>query len=748
MVNTDPEDNLMPRRPRSTPSGDQPGKPQTTPSQNKNVTAVVRNHGGEALTTDQGLLVADDQNSLRAGTRGPTIMDDFILREKITHFDHERIPERVVHARGAGAHGFFQVYESLAEITSAAFLQDPAVQTPVFVRFSTVAGSRGSADTVRDARGFATKFYTTEGNFDLVGNNIPVFFIQDAIKFPDLVHALKPEPDNEIPQAQSAHDTFWDFIWLTPEATHMIMWVMSDRAIPRSFAMMEGFGVHTFRMVNAEGVARFVKFHWKPALGIHSLVWDEAQDLAGRDPDFHRRDLWDSIEMGNYPEYELGLQVIEEDQEHQFEFDVLDATKIWPEELIPVRRVGRLVLNRNPENFFAETEQIAFHSGNFVTGIEPSDDPLLQGRLFSYVDTQLIRLGGPNFAQIPINQPLALVHHNQRDGLHQMRVDAGKASYSPNSLQGGAPMQASADPRAYHSYPAPLRGTKERVRSSSFGDHFSQAALFYRSMSPIEQAHIAQALQFELGKVKTIHVRERVVDLIMNVDTALALKVATGIGVAVDHRSRTQMVRAANERLLEGWQTYGTTGLPGRRRRSSVDVSEALSQMRPPDMPSARGRKIAVLAMDGVEASSVGRVVQGLALAGALAEVVSLRQGPLEATEGGQVVAQHTVLTMPSVVYDGVFVAAGKESADALIANADAIHYIAQAYKHCKMIAAEGDGASLLEAAGLDLDAAGDDLGILIATDRGEAEALNARIEAALAKHRFFNRADADATPA
>ena len=419
---------------------------QNQPSQSEPVIEAVRNHSGEALTTDHGVPVGDDQNSLRAGVRGPTLMDDFIMREKITHFDHERIPERVVHARGSGAHGFFQVYEPMSEYTSAAFLQDPAVQTPVFVRFSTVVGFRGSADTVRDVRGFATKFYTTEGNFDLVGNNMPVFFIQDAIKFPDVVHALKPEPHNEIPQAQSAHDTFWDFVWLTPESTHMIMWLMSDRAIPRSYAMMEGFGVHTFRLVNDEGVSRFVKFHWKPATGTHSLVWDEAQKLAGKDPDYNRRDLWDSIEAGNYPEFELGIQVIEDGDEDQFEFDVLDPTKLWPEELVPVRRIGRMVLNRNPENFFAETEQVAFHLGNLVRGIDVSDDPLLQGRLFSYLDTQLIRLGGPNFAQLPINQSRAPVHHNQRDGYHQMRVDRGMTSYSPNSLQGGHPKEAGTRP--------------------------------------------------------------------------------------------------------------------------------------------------------------------------------------------------------------------------------------------------------------------------------------------------------------
>ncbi len=397
---------------------------------------------GQPLTTDQGLRVNDDQNSLKAGPRGPSLLEDFILREKITHFDHERIPERVVHARGAAAHGYFQVERSLSRYTRAAFLQDPSKRTPVFVRFSTVAGSRGSSDLARDVRGFAVKFYTDEGNFDLVGNNIPVFFIQDAVKFPDLIHAVKPEPHHEIPQAASAHDTFWDFISLMPESMHMIMWVMSDRAIPRSFRMMEGFGVHTFRLVDAQGTARFVKFHWKPKLGVHSVLWDEALKISGKDPDFHRRDLWEAIAAGAHPEWELGLQVIEEADEHTFAFDLLDPTKLVPEELVPVERVGRLVLDRNPDNFFAETEQVAFHPGHLVPGIEFTDDPLLQGRLFSYTDTQLSRLGGPNFHEIPINRPVAEMHNNQRDGHMRQNINVGRVAYHPNTLGGGCPMQA------------------------------------------------------------------------------------------------------------------------------------------------------------------------------------------------------------------------------------------------------------------------------------------------------------------
>ncbi|MBV9022166.1 MAG: catalase, partial [Ktedonobacteraceae bacterium] len=413
---------------------------------------------GQYLTTNQGVRITHTDDSLKAGERGPTLMEDFHFREKIMHFDHERIPERVVHARGAGAHGYFQVYESMAAYTKASFLQNPALKTPVFVRFSTVVGSRGSADTVRDVRGFATKFYTSDGVFDLVGNNIPIFFIQDAIKFPDLVHAVKPEPPNEIPQAATAHDTAWDFFSLLPEATHMVMWLLSDRALPRSFRMMEGFGIHSFRFVNEQGKACFVKFHWKPLLGMHSLTWDESQKMAGQDPDWLRRDLWEAIKMGDYPEFELGVQIIDESDEFAFAFDLLDATKILPEELVPVRRIGKMTLNRNPDNFFAETEQVAFHPGHVVPGIDVSNDPLLQGRLFSYLDTQLIRLGGPNFAQIPINRPLAPVHNNQRDGYQQHTINQGQASYYPNSLGSGCPMLAPESAHGYVHYAEKVEG--------------------------------------------------------------------------------------------------------------------------------------------------------------------------------------------------------------------------------------------------------------------------------------------------
>src|SRR4026209_2557548 len=493
----------------------------------------IEDSGGEFLTTNQGVRVNDNQNSLKAGDRGPTLLEDFILREKITHFDHERIPERVVHARGSAAHGYFQVYESMAQYTKANFLQDPSAQTPVFVRFSTVVGSRGSTDLARDVRGFAVKFYTEEGNFDLVGNNMPVFFIQDAIKFPDLVHAVKPEPHNEMPQAASAHDTFWDFISLMPESMHMIMWVMSDRAIPRSFRMMEGFGVHTFRFVNERGKARFVKFHWKPLLGVHSVVWDEAQKISGKDPDFHRRDLWEAIENGDFPEWEFGVQIVEEKDEHKFAFDLLDHTKIIPEEIVPVRRIGKLTLNRNPDNFFAETEQVAFHVGNIVPGVDFTNDPLMQGRLFSYLDTQLIRLGGPNFHEIPINRPVAPLHNNQRDGFMRQTVNRGQTSYDPNTLRGGCPFQAGMDMSGFASYAEKIDAQKVRQRSESLFDHFSQASLFYRSQSAAEQNHIVRALRFELGKVETPPIRERMLGLLAQVDTDLANRVAAGLGLSV-----------------------------------------------------------------------------------------------------------------------------------------------------------------------------------------------------------------------
>lgn len=490
----------------------------------------IDNEKKAPLTTNQGLKVSEDEFSLKAGLRGPTLMEDFHFREKMTHFDHERIPERVVHARGVGAHGIFQLYESLVEYTKAEFLTDTAKTTPVFVRFSTVQGSRGSADTVRDVRGFATKFYTDEGNFDLVGNNMPVFFIQDAIKFPDFVHALKPEPHTEIPQGASAHDTFWDFIGQNHESAHMVMWAMSDRAIPRSLRMMEGFGVHTFRLINADGEAHFVKFHWKPVLGIHSLVWDEAQRIAGKNPDFHRQDLYEAIEKGDFPEWELGLQIIPEKDEFNFDFDILDPTKLWPEEDVPVKIVGKMTLNRNVHNFFAETEQVAFHPGHVVPGIDFSNDPLLQGRLFSYTDTQLTRLGGPNFHQIPINQPVCPFHNNQRDGMHQMTIHQGQTSYHRNGLNANQPEPAPVELGGYESYQEKIEGRKVRGRSESFLDFYSQAKLFYNSLAPFEQQHLKDALSFELGKCKSDMVKNNAVALLNHIDRQVAEEVADNIG--------------------------------------------------------------------------------------------------------------------------------------------------------------------------------------------------------------------------
>ncbi|WP_397538325.1 catalase [Rummeliibacillus pycnus] len=492
---------------------------------------TINNEDQVPLTTNQGLKMTEDEFSLKAGLRGPTLMEDFHFREKMTHFDHERIPERIVHARGVGAHGIFQLYESLESYTKADFLSDKSKITPVFVRFSTVQGSKGSADTVRDVRGFATKFYTDEGNFDLVGNNIPVFFIQDAIKFPDFVHAVKPEPDTDIPQGASAHDTFWDFVGQNPETAHMVMWLMSDRAIPRSLRMMEGFGVHSFRLINAKGKAHFVKFHWKPKLGLHSLVWDEAQRISGKNPDFHRQDLYDAIDQGEYPEWELGLQLIPEENEHQFDFDILDPTKIWPEEDVPVKIVGKLTLNRNVDNFFAETEQVAFHPGHVVPGIDFSNDPLLQGRLFSYTDTQLSRLGGPNFHQIPINRPVCPFTNNQRDGIHQMVIHKGQTSYHRNALNHNQPAPVPANQGGYEHYQEKVDGRKIRGRSVSFRDFFSQAKLFYNSLAIYEQQHLKSALSFEIGKCKSEMVKINAVAILNHIDRQIAQEVADKIGV-------------------------------------------------------------------------------------------------------------------------------------------------------------------------------------------------------------------------
>jgi len=693
---------------------------------------------GEYLTTNQGLRVQDDQNSLKAGERGPSLLEDFQLREKITHFDHERIPERVVHARGAAAHGYFQVYESMARLTKATFLQDPSRRTPVFVRFSTVAGSRGSSDLARDVRGFAVKFYTDEGNFDLVGNNIPVFFIQDAVKFPDLVHSVKPEPHNEIPQAASAHDTFWDFISMTPESAHMIMWVMSDRAIPRSFRMMEGFGVHTFRFVNDAGESRFVKFHWKPKLGVHSIVWDEALKISGQDPDFHRRDLWEAIETGNYPEWELGVQIVEEADEHRFDFDLLDATKIIPEEVVPVQRIGRMVLNRNPENFFAETEQVAFHPGHVVSGIDFSNDPLLQGRLFSYLDTQITRLGGPNFHEIPINRPVAPVHNNQRDGLMRQTINVGKTSYEPNSISDNDPKQAPAAQGGYHSYPQPTEGSKVRTRAEKFLDHFSQAALFFHSQSAPEQAHIVSALRFELGKVERPEIPERMLRILDQIDHSLASQVAEGLGVPVPSRNGPLNRNVPADADVQAYQP--------RAGQSPVERSEALSMANTPK-DSVQTRKVAILATDGVDDEALTSIQQALTGAGATPKIIATHGGTIRSAGGAELKADFTLLTSSSVLFDAVFVPDGAASVQALQQEAKALHFVHEAFNHCKAIGATGAGVELLRASYLgdgrtNGSGSGDLLstdGVIIGDGTTGGDVANRFIQA-LAQHRHWSR--------
>ncbi len=622
----------------------------------------------QKLTTNMGQKVSNTDDSLKAGLRGPTLLEDFHLREKITHFDHERIPERVVHARGFGVHGVFQPYESMAQYTTAEFLQNPNNITPVFVRFSTVVGSRGSADTVRDIRGFATKFYTSAGNFDLVGNNVPVFFIQDAMKFPDFVHAIKPEPHNEVPQATSAHDTFWDFVVSTPETTHAVMWLMSDRGIPRSFRMMEGFGVNTYRFINAKGEAHFVKFHWKPLLGVHSLLRDEAQKLSGKDPDFHRKDIWNAIEGGNYPEFELGVQILAESREFEFDFDILDATKFWPEELIPVKIIGKMTLNRNVDNFFAETEQVAFCPANLVSGIDFSNDPLLQGRLFSYQDTQLIRLGGPNFHQIPINQPVAPVHNNQRDGFHRMTIDRGIVSYFPNTLQNNSPTPATEAEGGYVHYTTKVDGNVIRGRSDSFKDFFKQATLFWKSLSQAEKEHTLDAFHFEVGSVKDKALKQKVVDLFNNVDNEFAYTLADKLGADVPLPVPVSKPKA---------------------------LTPAVSQDN--TIKSAMTRKIAVLTDDGFCWNDLTQMLDCLKSDGISAEIVSSKMGMITGDNGQQLEATKDYTTTESLFYDGVYVPGGSQSIINMNKNSDATNFLCEAFKHAKTIAATGEGINMLQ---------------------------------------------------
>ncbi|MFV5364358.1 catalase HPII [Acinetobacter oleivorans] len=634
----------------------------------------------EALTTNQGVKIADNQNSLRAGIRGSTLLEDFILREKITHFDHERIPERIVHARGVGAHGYFQAYEGNERLTKAGFLTDPSIQTPIFVRFSTVQGPRGSADTVRDIRGFAIKFYTQEGNFDLVGNNAPVFFVQDGIKFPDFVHAVKPEPDTEMPTGATAHDTFWDFVSLVPESAHAVIWAMSDRAIPRNLRSIQGFGVHTFRLINAQGKSHFVKFHWTPKQGLSALVWDEAQKLAGKDPDFHRRDLYEAIENGVYPEWELGVQIVEEEDEMNFDFDLLDPTKIIPEELVPVTPIGRFVLNRNVDNFFAETEQVAFCPGHIVPGIDFTNDPLLQARLFSYTDTQLSRLGGPNFHQIPINKPVCPFHNNQRDGIHQHTIHKGQASYQPNSIDNDWPAETppAASNGGFESYPEQISGHKLRQRSETFSDHFSQPRLYYKSLAPHEQKHVVDAYTFELSKVQRKHIRERQVQQILaNIDLDLARQVGANLGIEVPDLTLDY-------------------------KKTAVEKSAKLSFLAfPPE--DIQGRKVAVLIHNLVKSDTLEAIKNWAIKEGSVVHLLAPSLAPVKDHKDNIIVADGMQMAEPSIAYDAVIIPDG-DNLNAVLQDGVARHYVLEAYKHLKPIAFLGNKSDLLEPLGLVAD--------------------------------------------
>ncbi len=686
-----------------------PARPGFNPG-NDPLDRVRVDSGGQVLTTNFGNPIADNQSSLKAGLRGPALLEDFILREKITHFDHERIPERIVHARGSAAHGFFECYESMAKVTRASFLSEAGKRTPVFVRFSTVAGERGSADTPRDARGFATKFYTDEGNFDIVGNNIPVFFIQDAMKFPDLVHALKPEPHHGMPQAASAHDTFWDFVSLMPESTHMLMWVMSDRALPRSFRTMQGFGVHTFRLIDAQGQSKFVKFHWTPTAGTHSLDWDEAVKISGADPDFHRRDLWESIESGVFPEYELGFQIFDEEQANRFSFDVLDATKLIPEELVPVTPVGRMVLNRNPDNFFAETEQVAFGVQNLVPGVDFSNDPLLAGRIHSYFDTQLSRLGGPNFHEIPINSPIAQAHNNQRDGLHRQAINRGRVAYEPNSLGGGCPFQAGSA-AGFTSFPEPIAADKMRGKPEKFADHYTQATLFWNSQTPYEKAHIVRGFRFELTKVQVPAIRQRTVSMLRNVSDELAQRVAEGLGIALP-------------------EPMPRLDISTKATKPEVASSPALSMTALPGDGSLRGKKIAVLIAPGTDGRSVESMMKSLGDAGAVVKLLGARLGTVEA-KGGALEADATFETMSSVLFDAVIVPGGKDAAEELGSLGQVLEFLKDQYRHCKPILILGAGEAVAAEAGIPVD---DE------ADWAIVRKLPAFVDA-VAKHRNWDRA-------
>lgn len=624
------------------------------------------------LTTNQGLPISDNQNSLKASPRGPTLLEDFILREKITHFDHERIPERIVHARGSAAHGFFELTKSLQGYTTANILTEVGQKTPLFTRFSTVAGGSGSVDTPRDVRGFSVKFYTKEGNWDLVGNNIPVFFIQDAIKFPDLIHAAKMEPDRGFPQAATAHDTFWDFISLTPESMHMVMWIMSDRTLPRSLRMIEGFGVHSFRLINADGESTFVKFHWRPKLGLQSTIWDEAVKIAGADPDFHRRDLFESIQAGDFPEWELAVQLFTEEQAAEFPFDHLDSTKLIPEELVPLEVVGRMVLDRYPDNFFAETEQVAYCVSHVVPGIDFSNDPLLQGRLFSYLDTQLKRLGSPNFHQLPINAPKCPFANQQRDGHMQMQVPKGRVSYEPSSLD---PASARETERGFRS--APVAGTAEgkgRVRPESFADHYTQARLFFRSQTSPEQAHIASALVFELSKVQTVYIREAIVGHLRHIGEDLARRVADGLGMAD--------VPAAPSAAAEPFDMAVSPAL------------QIIGKMK----GTLKGRCLGILIDDGSDAATIKAITKAAVAAGARVKLVAPRVGSVKLSDGKSVPADGQLAGTPSFIFDAVALVLSDAAGKKLSTEAAAVDFAGQAFGHLKAIASDAGAQPVLKA--------------------------------------------------
>jgi catalase len=689
----------------------------TNPS-NQPLDRVRVDSSAQRLTTNLGVPVGDNQHSLKVGLRGPALLEDFVLREKITHFDHERIPERIVHARGSAAHGYFECYRPMTDVTRASLFAKAGKRTPVFVRFSTVIGERGSTDTPRDVRGFAVKFYTDEGNWDLVGNNIPVFFIQDAMKFPDLIHAAKPEPHFAMPQAATAHDTFWDFVSLMPESTHMLMWAMSDRTLPRSLRMMQGFGVHTFRLVNADGKSTFVKFHWRPAAGTHSLDWDESVKISGADPDFHRRDLWEAIEAGAFPEWELSFQMFSEKQAEGFSFDVLDATKLVPEELVPLTPVGKMVLDRNPDNFFAETEQVAFCAAHIVPGLDFSNDPLLAGRIHSYQDTQISRLGGPNFHEIPINASVAQVHNNQRDGMHRQAINRGRVSYEPNSLAGGCPFQAGA--AGFTSFREPIEADKVRGKSERFADHYSQATLFWKSQTAVEKAHIIRAYRFELTKVTVPAIRERVVAMLLNVDQTLAKTLADQLGIPLPEPLPRALKRAAPP---------------------EVEVSRALSLFALPGDGRIQTRRIAILVADGVDGEAARALHGGLSAQGAVPRFVAARLGTVAAEDGGTLEVEVTLETMPSVLFDAVVVPGGKDAVKKLGNIGHAAEFLKDQYRHAKPILAVGAGAALVENAGIPavLPSGQPDPGVLIVAQGGAAKALPLFVKA-IARHRHHER--------